>query len=207
MSKFIKTEDGSFVLSSEIVRVRNHGDLVCTITTRSGEFYSVGQDSTYVTFVAEFNDSSVIPAHPGYSVIRATLSEEDNEWQYQLFPVVGWSKLQIDDHAHDALFRSAPIVAGVVKDTYAWDLVLPDGRVIGTRSVYNNIEEWFDNAKAPRTGSKKGKNGSRKKRDTAKVERKLAKGEPGVSAQLLRKNSKKRGLANDECLGDLEFVL
>ena len=44
MSKFIETEDGSFVLSSEIVRVRNHGKHVCTITTRSGEFYSVGQD-------------------------------------------------------------------------------------------------------------------------------------------------------------------
>ena len=172
MSKFIKTEDGSFVLSSEIVRVRNHGDLVCTITTRSGESYSVGHDSTYVTLIAEFNDSSVIPAHPGYSVIRATLSEEDGEWRYELFPVVGWSKLQIEDHAHDALFRSVPIVAGVVEDTYAWDLVLPDGRVISkTMSVYRNIEEWFDDEKATRTGSKKGKNGSRKKRDTAKVER------------------------------------
>jgi hypothetical protein len=58
------------------------------------------------------------------------------------------------------------------EDTYAWDLVLPDGRVIGkTRSVYKNIEEWFDDEKATRTGSKKEKNGSRKKRDTAKVER------------------------------------
>jgi len=42
----------------------------------------------------------------------------------------------------------------VVEDTYAWDLVLPDGRVIGkTRSVYKNIEEWFDDEKATRTGS------------------------------------------------------
>ena len=41
MSKFVETEDGTFVLSSEIVRVRNHGYLVCTITTRSGESYAV----------------------------------------------------------------------------------------------------------------------------------------------------------------------
>ena len=87
----------------------------------------------------------------------------NGEWQYELFPVVGWSKLQIDDDAVDVLFRSAPIVAGVVEDTYAWDLVLPDGRVIGkTRSVYKNIEEWFENEKATRTGSRKGKNSSRK---------------------------------------------
>ena len=193
MPKFIKTEDGTFVPSSEIVRVRNHGHLVCTITTRSGESYSVGHDSSYVTLVAEFNDGSVIPAHPGYSVIRATLSEEDNEWQYELFPVVGWSKLPIDDDAYDALFRSAPIVAGVVTDTYAWDLVLPDGRVIGaTRSVYKNIEEWFDNRKAPSTGSKKGKNGSRKKARYCQTGAQINKGEPGGSAQLLRKNSKKK---------------
>lgn len=64
MSKFIETEDGSFVLSSEIVRVCNHGHLVCTITTRSGESYSVGHDSSYVTYVAEFDNGSVIPAHP-----------------------------------------------------------------------------------------------------------------------------------------------
>ena len=121
MSKFIETEDGTFVLSSEIVRVRNHGYLVCTITTRSGEFYPVGHDLSHVTHVAEFNNGSVIPAHPGYSVIRATLSEEDGEWQYEQFPVVGWSKLQIDDDAFDVLFRSAPIVAGVVEDTYAWE--------------------------------------------------------------------------------------
>ena len=117
----------------------------------------------------------------------APLFLRDNEWQYELFPVVGWSKVQIDDDAHDELFRSAPIVAGVVKDTYAWDLVLPDGRVIGTRSVYKNIEEWFDNAKAPRTGSKKGKNGSRKKRDTARSGMQLRKRIRG--AQLLRMNS------------------
>ena len=161
MSKFIETEDGTFVLSSEIVRVRNHGYLVCTITTRSGESYAVGHDSSHVTHVAEFNNGSVIPAHPGYFVICATRS--NGEWQYELFPVVGWSKLQIDDDAVDVLFRSAPIVAGEVEDTYSWDLVLPDGRVIGnTRSVYKNIEEWFDNEKAIRTGSKKGKNGSRK---------------------------------------------
>jgi len=95
------------------------------------------------------------------------------------------------------------IVAGVVEDTYAWNLVLPDGRVIGkTKSVYKNIEEWFDDEKATRTGSKKG-NGSRKKRDTAKM------GEPGANTRLLRRNSKKRGLANDEfCqIGDLEFML
>ncbi|HUI21445.1 MAG TPA: hypothetical protein VLZ74_10445 [Methylocella sp.] len=166
MSKFIETEDGSYVLSSEIVRVRNHGDLACTVTTRSGESYAVGQDASYVTQVAEF-DGSVIPAHRGYSVIRATLSE-DGEWQYELFPVVGWSKLPIDDDAHDELFRSKPIVAGVVKDTYAWDLVLPDGRVISKlRAVYKNIEEWFNSEKASRTGSKKEKNGSRKKRDIA----------------------------------------
>ena len=100
MSKFIETDDGSFVLSSEIVRVRNRGDLVCTITTKSGELYSVGHNSSYVTHVAEFNNGSVVPAHPGYSVIRATLSEESGEWQYELFPVVGWSKLQIEDHMH-----------------------------------------------------------------------------------------------------------
>ena len=159
MSKFIETEDGTFVLSSEIVRVRNHGYLVCTITTRSGESI---RTQRYVTHVAEFNNGSVIPAHPGYSVIRAIFSK-DGEWQYELFPVVGWSKLQIDDDAVDVLFRSAPIVAGEVKDTYSWDLVLPDGRVISKlRSVYKNIEEWFDNEKAIRTGSKKGKNGSRK---------------------------------------------
>jgi len=85
MSKFIKTEDGSFVLSSEIVRVRNHGHLVCTITTRSGESYSVGHYSTYVTLVAEFNDGSVIPAHPGYSVIRAFFSEEDGSGDTSYF--------------------------------------------------------------------------------------------------------------------------
>ena len=202
MSKFIKTEDGSFVLSSEIVRVRNHGDLVCTITTRSGESYSVGQDSRYVTQVAEY-DGSIIPAHRGYSVIRAFFSVEDGEWRYELFPVVGWSRLQIEDHAYDALFRSVPIVAGKDEDTVAWDLVLPDGRVISkTMSVYRNIEEWFDDEKATRTGSKKG-NGSRKKRDTAKV------GEPGANTRLLRRNSKKRGLTNDEFCqsGDLEFML
>jgi len=55
MSKFIETEDGSFVLSSEIVRVRNHGHLVCTITTRSGAFAaarspsSIGSKSTMRT--------------------------------------------------------------------------------------------------------------------------------------------------------------
>ena len=161
MSKFIETEDGTFVLSSEIVRVRNHGYLVRTITTRSGESYAVGHDLSHVTHVAEFNNGSVMPAHPGYFVICATFSE--GEWQYEQFPVVGWSKLQIDDDAVDVLFRSALIVAGEVEDTYSLDLVLPDGRVIGnTRSVYKNIEEWFDNEKAIRTGSKKGKNGSRK---------------------------------------------
>ena len=109
----------------------------------------------------------------------------------------------MEDHAYDALFRSVPIVAGKVEDTVAWDLVLPDGRVISqTGSVYKNIEEWFDDEKATRTGSKK-ENGSRKKRDTAKV------GEPGANTRLLRGNSKKGGLANDEFCqsGDLEFML
>ena len=113
--------------------------------------------------------------------------------------------MPIDDDADDESFRSTPIVAGVVKDTYAWASFCQTAESSALGQIYNNIEEWFDNAKAPRTGSKKGKNGSRKKRDTAKVERKLAKGEPGVSAS--RKNSKKGGLANDECLGNMEFVL
>jgi len=163
--------------------------LVCTITTRSGESYSVGHDSSYVTHVAEY-DGSIIPAHRGYSVIRATLS--GGEWQYELFPVVGWSKLQIEDHAYDALFRSAPIVAGAVGDTYAWDLVLPDGRVISkTKSVYKNIEEWFDNEKATRLDQRKEKIAPAKNRILPKWNAQISKREPGVSARLLRKKSKK----------------
>ena len=39
--KFIKTTDGSFVLSSEIAEIRIVGPKACSITTKSGEHYSV----------------------------------------------------------------------------------------------------------------------------------------------------------------------
>ena len=169
MSKLIKTQNGSFVSISEIISVHNLGEEACSITTRNGETYPVDESSTNIADLIEREDPIVIPASPGYSVVRDVVSEKYGEWHYELLPVVGWIKLPSEDcveltrPVYDRIARSTPIVAGYVRDTISWNLVLPDGRVIdAVHNVHNNIQEWLDAEMANRTGSKKRKNSSRK---------------------------------------------
>jgi len=165
MSKFIKTRNGSYVGSSEIVSVHNLDTWACTVTTRNGESYPVDDCSSNVADLIDRDNSSSILASPGYSVIRAVPPEKEGKWQYELFPVVGWQKPPSDDcievrrHIYDALAWSTPIVAGYVKEPTCWNLLLPDGRVIdGMHYVRNNIQEWFEAERLYRTGSNKERN-------------------------------------------------
>jgi hypothetical protein len=162
MSTFIKTRNGSYVGTSEIVSVHNLDAWACTITTRNGESYPVDNCSSNVADLIDRDNSLIIPASPGYSVIRAVPPEKEGKWQYELFPVVGWQKLPSDDcievrrPIYDALARSTPIVAGYVKEQTCWNPLLPDGRVIDRMHyVRNNIQEWFEDGMLYRTGSNK----------------------------------------------------
>ena len=166
MSKFIKTQNGSFVGTSEIVSVHNLDTWACTIKTKNGESYQVDDRSCNVANLIDHDNCPIIPASAGYSVIRALPpNKEGGKWYYELLPVIGWQKLPSDDCVkdsraiYDVLGRSTPIVAGYVHDTITWSLVLPDGRVIDSMyHVHNNIHEWFDAHVADRTGQKEEKN-------------------------------------------------
>ena len=156
--------------SSEIVRIRDHGNSVCAITTGNGESYTVADDSCYVAHLAELNNSHVIHAQPGYSVIHVVKTREDTEWQYVLFPVVGWSILPVDDDIFcDRRLISVPVVAGNLEGIIGPDLVLPDGRVIRrSGNVFKDVGKWFDAEAAYRTNILKGKQKSRRPADNLK---------------------------------------
>ncbi len=163
MSKFAETKDGSFVLSSEIVSVRNAGEFECMITTRRGDSHSVAGSAFYIAEEAQFDNGLAIPAQPGYSVVRTIFSEERQKRECEVFPVVGWFRLPADNRDIDKLFKSIPIVTESVEHAHVWSLVLPDGRVVDRHQfVYSNIQEWFEaevaeDEIANRMKSKKGK--------------------------------------------------
>jgi hypothetical protein len=164
MPKFIKTKDGALVLSSEIVEIRHRKDSVCKIITRSGESHLVADNSYFIAYLAELYGSTIIPAHPGYSVIHAFQPEDDDRWECLLLPVVARSILPVDDDIYcGRRLISVPLVAGDLEGIKGSNLVLPDGRVIGLNGgVFKNIGDWLDAKVAYRTKNTKRKKKLRK---------------------------------------------
>jgi hypothetical protein len=149
MSRFIQTQNGSFIAGSEIVNVREIDRSISTVTTRNGEHHTVEESANYIVSMLE-EKREVIPASPGYNAIRRIFSEEHSRWTYELCPIIGWLRHPQAIYDQDEknigypnAVGSIPIVAGQVDNQYESNIVLPDGRVIEVIKMHANIQEWF----------------------------------------------------------------
>jgi hypothetical protein len=150
MSNFIETQDGSLILSSEIVKIQAGDDSYCTIVTRNGQMYLVDKSADWLLKNTNPDTVRGIPAEPGYFIVEAIPGEEDREgkvddddWETRFTPVVGWSPVQTDQS--DYLFNSKPIIANQRSDIFSWALVWPDGKVVDpeTGLKFESVEEWL----------------------------------------------------------------
>ena len=148
MSKFIKTEDGALVLSSEIVKVQPDKIDNCTIMTKSDQVYSVSLSANELAQETTCDTICGIPAEPGYFVVEAfSNGKVDDDWKAWFVPVVAWFPIQNEDDSAD-VYTSRPIVAGQRKYGGVWALVWPDGKITNTCArSFKSIEEWLDYAK------------------------------------------------------------
>lgn len=155
MSNFIKTKDGSLILSSEIVKIQAVDEFNCSIVTRNGQVYLVGKSADEL--LKNINPDTVcgIPAEPGYFVVEAIPGEEDDEgevddddWEIRFTPVVGWSPVPTNQSHY--LYNSKPILASQRSDIFSWALVWPDGRVAEPDDGLNfkSVEKWLAHVKA-----------------------------------------------------------
>jgi len=81
MAKFIETKDGSFVISSEIAEIQKRGQKGCSITTKSGNHYSVAWSANNLAVEIERGSGYAMPAQPGYFVIYAAPPmKADGDW-------------------------------------------------------------------------------------------------------------------------------
>jgi hypothetical protein len=143
MSSFIKTDEGLFILSSEIVEVRKRGSGRSVVKTKGDKVHIVSERPKVLVQKLEADSGLVIPAEPGYFVAGLSQAEETKEYSVRLFAVVGWSR--VENKRFKSLFESLPIVAGLTEDIISWALVWPDGRVVGSPlSEHKNAEEWLE---------------------------------------------------------------
>ena len=148
--KFIKTTDGSFVLSSEIAEVRIVGPKACLITTKSGEHYSVAWSANNLAVDIERGSGHPMPAQPGYFVIYAAPpATTDGDWQTFRRPVVGW--LVIEDPDDGYVFESLPILASVHGgEPDIWAVLTPDGTVhMPYMGEFESVADWLVRLKTP----------------------------------------------------------
>jgi hypothetical protein len=153
MVKYIKTKEGTLVLSTEIVEVKKRGKKRCMITTKRRQVFTVHRRAKDLSLDLECASSFAIPAQPGFFVIYATPPlDDDDDWDVRLMPVVGWSSDQtstdqglLSPNVDRFLFESAPIVSRIEKLATDWALVFPDGRVVNQyNSVLKCSNEWLD---------------------------------------------------------------
>jgi hypothetical protein len=146
MSRFIEIGNGVYVRASEVVSTELSGFTETKIRTKSGAHYIMSENACGLAAELECNSGPVIKADPGYSVACVYPPSEDNEqWETRLFPVVGWTTREYyDDFEHEAMFQSMPIVAGMNKLRNLWALVWPDGKVVeSTGQEYESVKEWL----------------------------------------------------------------
>jgi hypothetical protein len=146
MARFIKTADGSHVLSTEIVSVQKFRGVDFLIRTRGDEYHVVRNISPdNLKSKIEDDTAQIIPAHPGYSVAFLLLpTRKSKKWRTVVFPVVGW---RLIESACDVgqIYESAPVIAGAHDISTAWAIVMPDGKLLSSRSDWPmSMEEWID---------------------------------------------------------------
>jgi len=144
MSKFIETKDGSFVLSSEIAEIQKRERKGCSITTKSGNHYSIAWSANDLAVEIERGLGCAMPAQPGYFVISAAPPmTADGEWHTSRRPVVGW--LSIEDPDDRYVFESLSIVASVNgAETAIWAILAPDGTVYRPYGrEFESVADWL----------------------------------------------------------------
>jgi hypothetical protein len=153
MAKMLKTNDGTFVLASEIVCIRDaKGSDRSEIITRNGEKYIVSGLATRVA--AWFQDyESAIPAQPGFwALVPDDLNKHDTV-HFRKVPVVGWQKFKhlksYWDNEFLEPFWAKPVFAGYYNfdeaDWWEWGLLHPDGRVFDQLfNVFPNISKFLE---------------------------------------------------------------
>jgi hypothetical protein len=132
------------------VSTEGSGFTKAKIRTKCAVNYVVPHDPCELAYELECNSGPVIKADPGYSVVCVYPPSEDNEqWETRLYPVVGWTTREYyDDFEHEVMFESMPIVAGVNELRNLWALVWPDGRVVeSTGTEYESVKEWLKHNK------------------------------------------------------------
>ena len=150
MYKFIKTVDGSFLLSSEITEVRKVKRKMCSITTRSGDHYSVSECAEALAVRLECRSGPTTAAQPGFFVVTPFRAKTPMGIGTPSGPqFVGWSaKGNVEDPGF--AFDSLPILAGVNVRSDRWGLQWPDGSVsIPCLAHYPSVEDWLDWVKEP----------------------------------------------------------
>jgi hypothetical protein len=149
MADFIETVEGAYILSSEIVEIKETGPDHCTISTRQGGVYKVECNGERLKNDIERKSSLVIAAQPGYSVAYLTGEmDEKGGWKKYKLPVIGWHfdpNGSVQGFPYDAM----PVVAGSVPLSIGGTaLVLPDGMV---KTKYSELpmtgDEWIEAVK------------------------------------------------------------
>lgn len=142
MSKLIKSEDGCFVLSSEIIKVQKRWKGSCLITTNGGQTYILNQRCKKVKRSLDSNSDVIIPALPGFFVAYAF--EHNDHWEALLYPIIGWSKGEVA-HDEQLVLKAIPIVPDLHYSGNECATVYPNGKIKPDRNFvqFDSVNEWL----------------------------------------------------------------
>jgi hypothetical protein len=153
MAKMLKTNDGTFILASEIVCIRDAKRWDRSeIITRDGKKYTVSKFATEVAGWLQDYESA-IPAQPGFWALVPDDLKKNDTVRFSKVPVVGWQKFKhlksYWDNGFFEPFWAKPVFAGyytfVESDWWEWGLQHPDGRVFDqVFRVFPNIKKFLE---------------------------------------------------------------
>jgi hypothetical protein len=138
MTSFIKTDNGNFIATSEVVQLEKIHNTKTLVTTKQGEKHMVLKCVDKLRKKIELETAACIKADPGYSVVflRKDLSITKSA-------VIAWAR--IDSRKTYDEFHSRPITAGRAGKYKLHALVEPNGNVRDEAGrIFPNIESWVE---------------------------------------------------------------
>jgi hypothetical protein len=134
---FIETTRGHLVNTEHVVKIFRKGDVDrCTVagTEETVEVYSSIVDELVAA-------QSIIPAHPGFTLLSFYPSDSDPEW-VDRSPVIAW---QVDASSG---FHKAIGLDATSNNVVATGILCPDGQVIDPgNTLYPNEDAWREEAR------------------------------------------------------------